>query len=165
MQTTPFPFPFSYFTPPGWMAWISLQEIFLCMALRSIYACFSLLTFVKISAMKYQDVSCFVWSATNTHTTAGNNQCLLFPFRYRMYRKSQTTGFPSLITIFSAPNYLDVYNNKGKNFIPLNRKQTVLLFTQIYYIGFLFPLLYLSLHAHFLYLLAHAHSIYYIIQI
>lgn len=34
--------------------------------------------------------------------------------RYRMYRKSQTTGFPSLITIFSAPNYLDVYNNKGK---------------------------------------------------
>ncbi|KAF3840748.1 hypothetical protein F7725_006610 [Dissostichus mawsoni] len=35
---------------------------------------------------------------------------------YRMYRKSQTTGFPSLITIFSAPNYLDVYNNKGKQF-------------------------------------------------
>lgn len=33
-------------------------------------------------------------------------------YRYRMYRKSQTTGFPSLITIFSAPNYLDVYNNK-----------------------------------------------------
>ena len=29
-----------------------------------------------------------------------------------MYRKNQTTGFPSLITIFSAPNYLDVYNNK-----------------------------------------------------
>ena len=38
---------------------------------------------------------------------------LLSPLRYRMYRKSQTTGFPSLITIFSAPNYLDVYNNKG----------------------------------------------------
>ncbi|XP_073911254.1 serine/threonine-protein phosphatase 2B catalytic subunit gamma isoform isoform X2 [Castor canadensis] len=32
---------------------------------------------------------------------------------YRMYRKTQTTGFPSLITIFSAPNYLDVYNNKA----------------------------------------------------
>lgn len=32
---------------------------------------------------------------------------------YKMYRKSQTTGFPSLITIFSAPNYLDVYGNKG----------------------------------------------------
>lgn len=37
----------------------------------------------------------------------------LWLYRYRMYRKSQTTGFPSLITIFSAPNYLDVYNNKG----------------------------------------------------
>lgn len=32
---------------------------------------------------------------------------------YRMYKKSATTGFPSLITIFSAPNYLDVYNNKA----------------------------------------------------
>ena len=30
-----------------------------------------------------------------------------------MYRKSSSTGFPSLITIFSAPNYLDVYNNKA----------------------------------------------------
>lgn len=38
--------------------------------------------------------------------------------RYRMYRKSQTTGFPSLITIFSAPNYLDVYNNKGLCLLP-----------------------------------------------
>jgi len=32
---------------------------------------------------------------------------------YRMYKKNQATGFPSLITIFSAPNYLDVYNNKA----------------------------------------------------
>ncbi|CAH8637404.1 unnamed protein product [Schistosoma margrebowiei] len=32
---------------------------------------------------------------------------------YRMYRKNQATNFPSLITIFSAPNYLDVYNNKA----------------------------------------------------
>jgi len=30
-----------------------------------------------------------------------------------MYRKNAETGFPSVITIFSAPNYLDVYNNKG----------------------------------------------------
>lgn len=34
-----------------------------------------------------------------------------------MYRKSLTTGFPSLITIFSAPNYLDVYNNKVRTCI------------------------------------------------
>jgi serine/threonine-protein phosphatase 2B catalytic subunit len=32
---------------------------------------------------------------------------------YRMYKKSPDTGFPSLITIFSAPNYLDVYQNKA----------------------------------------------------
>jgi len=32
---------------------------------------------------------------------------------YRMHRRNEKTGFPSLITIFSAPNYLDAYNNKG----------------------------------------------------
>ena len=30
-----------------------------------------------------------------------------------MYRKTRTTGFPSVMTLFSAPNYLDVYNNKA----------------------------------------------------
>lgn len=30
-----------------------------------------------------------------------------------MYKKTRTTGFPSVMTIFSAPNYLDVYNNKA----------------------------------------------------
>jgi hypothetical protein len=37
---------------------------------------------------------------------------------YRMYRKNATTGFPAVITIFSAPNYLDVYNNKGEMCFP-----------------------------------------------
>jgi len=32
---------------------------------------------------------------------------------YRMHRRNEKTGFPSLITLFSAPNYLDAYNNKG----------------------------------------------------
>eukprot|EP00727_Mastigamoeba_balamuthi_P002837 m51a1_g12550 putative calcineurin a (518) ;mRNA; f:503-3044 len=32
---------------------------------------------------------------------------------YRMYRSRQNTGFPTVITIFSAPNYLDAYNNKA----------------------------------------------------
>ncbi|KAI8373213.1 serine/threonine-protein phosphatase 2B catalytic subunit A1 [Radiomyces spectabilis] len=32
---------------------------------------------------------------------------------YRMYKKSRTTSFPAVMTIFSAPNYLDVYNNKA----------------------------------------------------
>ncbi|KAJ7588287.1 serine/threonine protein phosphatase 2B catalytic subunit 2 [Mycena floridula] len=31
---------------------------------------------------------------------------------YRMYRKTKSTDFPSVMTIFSEPNYLDVYNNK-----------------------------------------------------
>lgn len=38
---------------------------------------------------------------------------LLISSSFRMYRKAQGTGFPTLITIFSAPNYLDVYNNKA----------------------------------------------------
>jgi hypothetical protein len=33
--------------------------------------------------------------------------------RYQMHRKSRKTGFPSVVTLFSAPNYLDVYNNKA----------------------------------------------------
>jgi serine/threonine-protein phosphatase 2B catalytic subunit len=32
---------------------------------------------------------------------------------YRTYRKTKSTGFPSVMTIFSAPNYLDAYNNKA----------------------------------------------------
>ncbi|KAG2071432.1 hypothetical protein BDR04DRAFT_504434 [Suillus decipiens] len=30
-----------------------------------------------------------------------------------MYRKTKSTGFPSIMTIFSASNYPDVYNNKA----------------------------------------------------
>ena len=30
-----------------------------------------------------------------------------------MYRKGRKTGRPSVITLFSAPNYRDVYNNKA----------------------------------------------------
>jgi serine/threonine-protein phosphatase 2B catalytic subunit len=30
-----------------------------------------------------------------------------------MYRKGRKTGFPSVIALFSAPNYLDAYNNKA----------------------------------------------------
>ncbi|KAJ3130608.1 3',5'-cyclic-nucleotide phosphodiesterase (PDEase) (3':5'-CNP) [Physocladia obscura] len=32
---------------------------------------------------------------------------------FKMYATTKTTGFPALITIFSAPNYLDIYNNKA----------------------------------------------------
>ncbi len=30
-----------------------------------------------------------------------------------MHKTNTATGFPTVITIFSAPNYCDVYNNKG----------------------------------------------------
>lgn len=32
---------------------------------------------------------------------------------YKMHQTNEKTGFPTVITIFSAPNYCDVYNNKG----------------------------------------------------
>ncbi|KAL6946988.1 3',5'-cyclic-nucleotide phosphodiesterase (PDEase) (3':5'-CNP) [Hanseniaspora vineae] len=32
---------------------------------------------------------------------------------YRMYKNTPKLGFPSLITMFSAPNYLDTYKNKA----------------------------------------------------
>lgn len=32
---------------------------------------------------------------------------------YRKYRAMKQAGFPSVVAIFSAPNYLDVYNNKA----------------------------------------------------
>lgn len=57
----------------------------------------------------------FYFLRTKGFSKVNDQNCLVILalyFRYRMYRKSQTTGFPSLITIFSAPNYLDVYNNK-----------------------------------------------------
>merc|ERR1719230_911364 len=32
---------------------------------------------------------------------------------YKMHKANPATGFPSVITVFSAPNYCDIYNNKG----------------------------------------------------
>jgi serine/threonine-protein phosphatase 2B catalytic subunit len=32
---------------------------------------------------------------------------------YRLYKKNASTGFPTVICIFSAPNYCDAYNNKA----------------------------------------------------
>ncbi len=33
--------------------------------------------------------------------------------RYKMHATNSKTGFPTVITIFSAPNYCDCYNNKA----------------------------------------------------
>lgn len=32
---------------------------------------------------------------------------------FRLYKRNPETSFPTLMTIFSAPNYLDAYNNKA----------------------------------------------------
>lgn len=36
-----------------------------------------------------------------------------YVYSYRLYRKTRATGFPALMTFFSAPNYLDMYYNMG----------------------------------------------------
>ncbi|KAG5640952.1 hypothetical protein DXG03_006541 [Asterophora parasitica] len=42
-----------------------------------------------------------------------------------MHRKTPTKKFPSVITIFSAPNYLDVYNNRGAVLKYANKNITI----------------------------------------
>lgn len=46
-------------------------------------------------------------------------------FRYMMYRKTPTKKFPSVITVFSAPNYLDVYHNRGAVIKYANKNITI----------------------------------------
>ncbi|KAF9235456.1 Metallo-dependent phosphatase-like protein [Melanogaster broomeanus] len=45
--------------------------------------------------------------------------------RYMMYRKTPTKKFPSVITVFSAPNYLDVYHNRGAVIKYANKNITI----------------------------------------
>ncbi|THH18145.1 hypothetical protein EW146_g2790 [Bondarzewia mesenterica] len=44
---------------------------------------------------------------------------------YTMFRKTPTKKFPSVITVFSAPNYLDVYHNRGAIVKYANRNFTI----------------------------------------
>ncbi|KAI6032681.1 Metallo-dependent phosphatase [Pisolithus orientalis] len=44
---------------------------------------------------------------------------------YQMYRKTPTKKFPSVITVFSAPNYLDVYHNRGAVIKYANKNITI----------------------------------------
>jgi len=44
---------------------------------------------------------------------------------YRMYRKTPIKKFTSVITIFSAPNYLDVYHNRGAVLKYANKNITI----------------------------------------
>ena len=45
----------------------------------------------------------------NWRNISSSNSCL----GYKMYKSNPKNGFPVLITLFSAPNYLDVYGNKA----------------------------------------------------
>ena len=45
--------------------------------------------------------------------------------RYTMFRKTPKRNFPSVITIFSAPNYLDVYHNRGAVLKYANKNITI----------------------------------------
>ena len=42
-----------------------------------------------------------------------------------MFRKTPTKKFPSVITVFSAPNYLDVYHNRGAVLKYANKNITI----------------------------------------
>ncbi|KAL0959361.1 hypothetical protein HGRIS_014615 [Hohenbuehelia grisea] len=44
---------------------------------------------------------------------------------YTMHRKTPTKKFPSVITIFSAPNYLDVYHNRAAVLKYANKNMTI----------------------------------------
>ncbi|KAF8504454.1 Metallo-dependent phosphatase [Russula emetica] len=44
---------------------------------------------------------------------------------YQMFRKTPTKKFPSVITVFSAPNYLDAYRNRGAILKYANKSITI----------------------------------------
>jgi len=46
-----------------------------------------------------------------------------------MFERNKKTGFPSLITLFSAPNYASHYNNKGAIMCYENNAMTIKQFT------------------------------------
>lgn len=45
--------------------------------------------------------------------------------RYSMYKRTPAKKFPSVITIFSAPNYLDIYKNRGAVLKYANKSITI----------------------------------------
>ena len=49
---------------------------------------------------------------------------------YRMMLANEETGFPAVITLFSAPNYLDAYNNKGAVMVYDNNVMNIRQFNQ-----------------------------------
>lgn len=50
---------------------------------------------------------------------------------YKMHRRNDATGFPSLITVFSAPNYSDRYENKAAILRYENNEMTIKQFNSV----------------------------------
>lgn len=50
---------------------------------------------------------------------------IIYSTRYMMHRRTPTKRFPSVITVFSAPNYLDVYHNRGAVMKYANKNITI----------------------------------------
>lgn len=60
----------------------------------------------------------YTYNAVVSFLTRNNLLCIVRAHEaqdhgFRMYKSMEKTNFPSVITVFSAPNYLDVYNNKA----------------------------------------------------
>ena len=53
------------------------------------------------------------------------------PDGYRMYKRNPKNDFPAIITLFSAPNYLDMYGNKGALMVYTNDEIDVRQFTAV----------------------------------
>ena len=89
------------------------------------------------SASFWIEMGCSLSFADMKHKMQGMLSLLLFfhahfvktqipsNFRYTMYRKTPKRNFPSVITIFSAPNYLDVYHNRGAILKYANKNITI----------------------------------------
>jgi hypothetical protein len=91
---------------------------------------------MKQLASSSNEMSCWASSGATRHKMQGTGAAipyiclppLMFPFsldRYTMHRKTPTKKFPSVITIFSAPNYLDVYHNRGAVLKYANKNITI----------------------------------------
>ncbi|KAF7303569.1 Serine/threonine-protein phosphatase [Mycena indigotica] len=72
------------------------------------------------SLHSWNGTNCYASLERTSHKLRGKS-CFAPKFgitlnRFRLYRKIPRSKFPSVITVFSAPNYLDFHNNKGAIF-------------------------------------------------
>lgn len=90
----------------GEREWFRAQHASILVMLQVVIFCKIINYYLSFALMKPKMLGKTSTTLLSTHAHVRSSS-------YRMYKKCQSTGFPSLITIFSAPNYLDVYNNKA----------------------------------------------------